>query len=117
MKLDCRQDVSQIRPDLVIRESQDSKPARLKPLVAIAVVSRGQGVMYAISLDDQSVFEAYKVNDVFAEWKLASELQSLESSAPQDGPKHPLGCCGGTPKGSGASCGACVMVCHDDLSL
>jgi hypothetical protein len=78
--------------DIRIPEAQHAKPDFRKAVSPPVIILPGGGivVLSPVTLDDQSVLKADKIDNVSLDRILAGELEPRELSAPQDPPEFSL---------------------------
>ncbi len=70
---------------VVIPEPNNDESIRFKktiPLFVMIIVA----VLPTVDLDDPMCIQAYKIDDVFSDWKLPPELEAFEAAIPQAQP-------------------------------
>ncbi len=84
---DFHRDLIQVSIDIDVRKSEHLKAFRLQKLRPRRIVVLLLIVESPVQFDDQSPFEADKVDDIRADWMLPAEFATLELPIPEQLPK------------------------------
>ena len=76
---------------LMIPESQNAKPLRLKPRCALSIISRLFSMLPAVQFNNQLLFKTYKIHNVRSDRLLPAKPVSFHLFNSQVGPQSLLG--------------------------
>jgi hypothetical protein len=80
-----------IRERVVVPKSQHDKLLAAKPIIPHRIFFSLIGMLAAIQLNNQTVFEANEIDNIGTNRHLPPELVALQPSIPEQIPKRPLG--------------------------
>ncbi len=69
--------------NLIVPKSEHAETSRLQYLRAILVILCPLSMLSPIYLDDQSIFQADKIEDIITEWMLTTKFQTVNFATSQ----------------------------------